>query len=408
MDVFLHIGLAKTGTTALQRVLHERRDRLQEHGVRLGGGSIGAQMRAAYDVLGRRLPGPNPPDVAGSFRRLVEDLDASTAPRAIVSQEILALARPRQVRRVLSALSAHDVYVVVTVRDLGRAVCSAWQQEIFEGRSSTFADYVAAIREPVSASPGAAAGFWLRQDVVRVLRPWQRMLGSDHVIVVTVPPPGSSAQLLYDRFADVLHVPGSVLRTEPARRNPSLGAAEVEVLRRLNTELAGRRGAGRAQLLKPGIREKLADPGGRPIRLPDSERTWVTHRAATMVEHVRTAGYRVVGDLTDLTPFIAPPEAHRSDDFTSSELLAATERTLSVLAVECSALSRRAARLQSRIADPSPAGGRGLYHVRSVGFRTRRWALEQADRNRLVGWATRMYVRHGSSHRETDSSSGGS
>ena len=55
-DVFLHVGLYKTGTTTIQGALTGTADQLAAAGVLFPGGHR-AQRLAAYDLLGQRVGG---------------------------------------------------------------------------------------------------------------------------------------------------------------------------------------------------------------------------------------------------------------------------------------------------------------------------------------------------------------
>ena len=53
--VYVHIGLGKTGTTTIQRALHECREPLLSHGIDVAGQSRRDTRRAVYDLMGRRI-----------------------------------------------------------------------------------------------------------------------------------------------------------------------------------------------------------------------------------------------------------------------------------------------------------------------------------------------------------------
>src|SRR5687768_12499027 len=97
-DVFLHVGLPKTGTTTLQAALDHHVNDLANAGVLYPGGRHEVQRLAAFDLLGQRLEGDERP-VAGAFGRLIEEMAAYDGRSIIVTEEILGMARPRQARR---------------------------------------------------------------------------------------------------------------------------------------------------------------------------------------------------------------------------------------------------------------------------------------------------------------------
>lgn len=394
--VCTHIGLAKTGTTSLQYALQEHASSLAGHGVLFPGGTHARQTAAVYDLMGRRLKGEDLPNVPGAFGRLVTEIDAWAGRQAVLSQEILALARPKQVRHLVEALRAHRVVVVVTVRDLARAICSAWQQEIFQGQTFTLAEYLSAIRGNRDGTASAGLSFWARQDLLQVLSRWEEWVPSENIRVVTVPPAGQPHHLLFDRFAEVLGLPLGTLYTERHGRNPSLGAAELEALRRMNATIAAVDGRlQHHQLLRPGVRERLGGGDSRPLMLPAEELTWVTEHAERLVDQLKERGYPVVGDLDELLPTKPTVDGRRPDDVTEPELLAATAHMLQVIVQEYGGVWRRYQRLQRQIRGDQPPGlaNQLANSSRSLGFRLRQTTLNCAEHNRLVGWAAHAYQR---------------
>src|SRR3712207_5529162 len=99
-DAYFHVGLAKTGTTSIQEALDGSRERLAACGITVPGRSHEDHRLAAFDLLGQRIKGEGAPVVAGALDRLVGEIDSCEARAVIVSEEELAIARPRQVRRL--------------------------------------------------------------------------------------------------------------------------------------------------------------------------------------------------------------------------------------------------------------------------------------------------------------------
>ena len=237
-DVVLHIGLPKTGTTTIQAALADRAGALAAQRVLYPGGRH-AQRMAAFDLLGQRVPGDDAV-VAGAFDRLVAEVTAYAGARVVISEEELGLCRPRHVQRVVRALDGHRVFVVVGVRDLGRTLVSAWQQSVVMGATTTWTDFVSAVRDPASGSARTGAGFAARHDVLRTLDAWGTHVPADRIRLVTVPPRGTPSGVLLERFARAADLAPDVFADESPVRNESLGAAEIEMIRRLNEQAGGR------------------------------------------------------------------------------------------------------------------------------------------------------------------------
>ena len=393
--VFLHVGLAKTGTTSVQAALEQSQERYAGHGLCLPGGRHRTHRRAAYDLVGRRIEGDEDP-LAGSFRRLVEAVDACTAPRAVVSEELLALARPRHVQRLGRALGHHELELVVGVRDLGRTLLSSWQQEVVNAQTFGWRSFADAVRDPEQGSVRAGVAFWLRHDVLRVLDTWEQLVPRARVHLVTVPPAGAPGQLLLDRFASVVGVPAGVLRLDDPLRNTSLGAVELEVVRRLNTRLGGLPRRQYLAVVQRGMRPGLERPGSRRLTLPPEDLGWVAERGAEVVEQLQARGYQVHGDLADLRTSAAlttGADARRIDDVTDEELLAASEDALAALAQEHGALFGRHRRVVGPVDAEATARERAASSLRALGFRARLAGLERADRTPVLAWAARTALR---------------
>ena len=233
-DAHLHVGLYKTGTSTIQAALDSRVEALAAAGVLYPGGEHRAHRLAAYDLLGQRVRGDDAV-TAGAFQRLVEEAASHPGSDVLVSDEELGLARPRHARRVVRSLSPRRVHVIVGVRDMARTVVSAWQQNVMTGSTTTWHDFITAVRDPEAATEPDATAFWLRHDLLRVLDTWSTAIPPERIRVVTMPPRGVGAHCLLDRFAEAAGLPPEVWgNQEVAPHNVSLGAAEVELVRRLN------------------------------------------------------------------------------------------------------------------------------------------------------------------------------
>ena len=410
-DVFLHVGLPKTGTTTVQAVLEQRSAALAEAGVLFPGGRHHAQRLAAYDLLGQRVRGDDSLAVAGAVARLVAEVDAHRGPSVVVSEEELGLARPRHVRRVVRSLPGHRVVVVVTVRDLARTLVSAWQQSVVMGGTVGWRDYVDAARDPAQGPAGLS--FWVRHDLLRVLDAWGSELPVEQVRLVTVPPgadvaapaaPGvagaGGGDTLLDRFAAATDLPAGVLGNATAWRNVSLGAAELEVLRRLNEQLVGPLNTNQHRhVVEQGIRPGLESTRSRPPQLTADDLAWVRGRSADLVAELERRGHPVVGDLADLLPAAAPPTSVPPDGTSERELLAAAEAGLSSLALAHGRLFTRYNRAFRREEGRLPTTGELLgSSARAAVFRLQKQGLA-ATGHPLVNWAARTWLRRTSGTR---------
>lgn len=364
--VFLHVGTAKSGTSFLQDLWWQHRDDLRERGLLLPGdgrrdhfaaAAVVKGMTAVVETLGDRE--------RDAWRRLVEETRAWSGD-ALVTNEHFSDSPPDAAAAALADLAgaADEVHVVVTARDLGRVLPSAWQQRVKMGARQPYRRFLATVRRGEGDQK-----FWRYQDVPAILGLWSAGLPAARVHLVVVPPAGAPRDELWVRTASVLDLDVTGLDTEARRPNDSLGLVEAELLRRINERVPRPR---RTPALTRHVKgtfvpAALAGSAERePFVLPARHHAWATERCAATVADLRVRPYDVAGDLDELLP--AAVRAGRTpDDATADELLAAARVVLSRLglpdaATLDAALAAIADDLQARC---SPAPPRAVPQPRS-------------------------------------------
>lgn len=325
--LYLHVGTRKTGTSFLQRVVYTSPDSVRDQGLGLPLSGRPAHLRLLQSVgaLGDdTLPEK---ESAAVQRRLRRNLAAMDHDRALVTHEDLAAAGPEPIARLLALLEDVEVHVVITARDLSRQIPSEWQQCVKSRLQVPYEEYVDAV---VDRRGPDAALFWARQDISDVAARWGSALPPEQVHVVTVPPSGSPPDLLADRFWTVMGVPPTALSTGGGV-NPSLGAEQAELLRRINAVLGDRLSSVREEyrpVVKTLVRRVLTAQQGHPLRLPTSLVPWCQDVSAGIVAQLQAGGYRVVGDLADLMPAPAAPDAPSPVPVGDAEVAAAAVEAL--------------------------------------------------------------------------------
>ncbi|MUN42027.1 hypothetical protein [Actinomadura litoris] len=313
--VYLHVGAAKSGTTYLQNVLWHNRERLRGDGLLYPGGDSASHVRAAFDLRETFFGGAADLSVRGAWPALVEEARAWHGD-VILSQELFAPATQEEVARALADLGFLDVHVVFTARDLARQIPAHWQEDVKNRFTTSFPDFVAALRHRNWQGIDSARLFWGLQDPVAVLERWGASLPPDRVHVVTLPRPGAPRDLLWRRFcAAVGLVPDGYDLAVPYT-NPSLGLAETEFLRLLNGALDDGLGwPAYNDVVKHYLAQDVltARPDPVRIRLPAGDLPWATERAIETAEGLRAAGYHVVGDLYELVPVEGAAEAESAE-----------------------------------------------------------------------------------------------
>ena len=307
----LHVGLPKTGTSFLQGVLRGNTEVLRRHGVQLpdGGKAQSQQLFLAVLYLTERSESWGRSADAG--RRAWERIAADVRHRGgttVISSETLCLATDAQIQRILVDLEGVEVDVVVTVRDPARQVPAEYQEGVKHGRRMSFPRFLETVLSEDDARGSRHRStrrrFWNAQDPVAVLDRWAAQVGPEHCHVVTCPPPGAEPMLLWSRMAHVLRIDGVEVEMPPKEVNTSLGAVQIEVLRRLNRRV-NRQGNERAygdvvKRLYAGT--ILRGQAGEKLRLPAAHADRVRALASGWVDQLTERGYAVSGDLTDLVP----------------------------------------------------------------------------------------------------------
>jgi hypothetical protein len=397
-DVFLHVGLAKTGTTTIQAALEASAPRLAAEGIQFPGGSHRAQRLAAYDLLGQRVRGEQRGEAAGALRRLLAEVSAHDGPSVVVSEEELSLARPREVRRLVRGLAGPRVFVVVGVRDVARPVVSARQQTVGNGGTVPWQDFIASVRGEDGAPPSEGISVWWRHDVGRVIDTWSSVVPLERIRLVTVPPPGAGPDLLLERFGRAADLPDGWYGALPLTRNASLGAAELEVVRRLNESVTGRLNTTQHRfVVEAGIRTRLVGASGRSLQLPAEHWAWARAQGERAVADLERRGLTVHGDLADLLPGGPGARCAPLDEVGEDELLAATQAALVSLALDHGRLFRRYRRAFAEAEGRLPGVADVVAsQARAGSFHLRKWALHRADRNALAARAARAYLERSS------------
>ncbi len=304
-QVFLHVGAMKSGTSFVQATLDANRAALAEQGVLFPGRRWRDQVRGVIDVLDQKRDGKKPKKVVGAWQRITDEV-AAWPGSAVISMEFLGPTPPPRIQSLLDTLAPAEVHAVLTVRDLGRNIPAMWQEEIQNGATWSWPDYLELVRS--GSGRGRAKGkgrrFWRHMDTPDIARRWVDAVGRDRFAVVTVPHPGAPPGLLWERFCSVVGIdPDSC--TPATRSNPSLGAASTLVVRALNIALE-KEGALPNASYNRFVKHRLAKQGLSQRKSEEPtigfDERWVRRAAQRMIDDFESLGARVVGDLEELRP----------------------------------------------------------------------------------------------------------
>lgn len=330
--LYIHIGLQKTGTSYLQSIFWQNVEELAAQGLDMVPGSKRATFHLMLRARDRYRAEVDPPAVAGALDRLAQQLADAPGPRALITEESFAPAPVDQIERFLAACGDdREIHLVLTLRDLGRQIPSAWQQLVQSGSKVSWEQYL----DDMRATEGKSLNkYWRSTDLPAILDRWSSFVPAERIHLVTVPAPGGDPEVLLHRFCEVLGIDWSRLDREVARSNRGIGMVQAELLRRVNT-LLGPDDVRRDIYGDIGKRwfavRVLGPQNGAKIRIPAAYAGWVRDLSSRYAAAIRAGGYPVTGDLADLDPV---PSAFTDEVFEVTEaevLTAATEALAAIL-----------------------------------------------------------------------------
>ena len=337
----LHIGPHKTGSTAIQVSLHERRQQLLDHGVVYAGhGRRDRRAGWALGLAGLPLGTERPP--VKHWRQLVGQVqEAGPEVRVCVSNEDFARADDATARTIAEELGGGAAHVVAVARRLDRFLPSQWQERVKAGETRSYEDWLHVV---LGDDPRAwdHRNVWNSHDTTALVRRWSAAVGPQNVTVLVSD--DSDRRLLPDVFEQLLGLPAGFLELFPDQSNRSLTYEEAEFLRAVNSGFADR-GLDRAStrpLTKRGAVAELtrrpALPGGtRGPGLPAWARDRVAEISRERVAGLASAGVRVVGDpeallVPDGPPVVVPERPSVAADVAAAALVATVAEALSAAA----------------------------------------------------------------------------
>lgn len=309
--VLLHVGVHKTGTTAIQAALADARPELREEKV-LYPGKRAAQHRAALAVT-QRTWGWKERGGAAYDRKLFDSLAkevGSHSSRVAISSEFFCEADRKTAAQITAALGGDRVHVVITLRNLGRLLPSSWQQYLKYGLTARYEPWLQNVFDDRKGS--MTPSFWRRNAHADVISRWKEAVGPENVSVLIVD--GVDRSSMFRTFAQLLGVDPEILVSRMnLTANRSMTVAEAEMLRQLNkrvkTDLTWdeyvkyvRRGV--ALGMVEGREPSAEEPR---LHTPDWALDEAATRGAESVNEIRDLNVRVLGDLDALAERVDSP-----------------------------------------------------------------------------------------------------
>lgn len=319
--LFLHVGAPKTGTSYIESIIWSQKDRLEADGILLPGNNRKAHDALMGDVRGGMWAHKDSP---WTWDRLVEVANRHEGD-VLVSKEMLSAASDRQAEKAVEPFRSTEVHLIVTARDLATSIPSWWQQSVRARISTPFGQYIQNLRD------NPRDGFWLYQDPVSIMRRWAPNFPRDQVHLIAMPRGPGDPAALWRLFASVIGVDPDDYELPSKPANHSVGAIEIELLRRVNVAL-GDRLPTRMPYIK-GVNDVLTRPilfdkTAAPLKfgVPDEHTEWLLQRGNEIVEQLRSYPCEIVGELENLTPVLTPDRVS-PDDITDTQLAERTPKS---------------------------------------------------------------------------------
>jgi hypothetical protein len=354
--VFFHVGAPKTGTTYLQHVLLQNKEKLAAAGVLYPYDDHGQSFRSMQDFRGAGWGTQRASTFKGEWKAVADRAVAWNGHTVIISNELLGGASAERIAAGLSSVEPADIHVIFSARDFARQLVSDWQEHIKHKHEVTLEKFVDDLIElGLDAPKPFGELFWGMHDAAYVLRRWAVAVPTQNIHVVTLPQPGAPKDTLWRRFCEATGLEASDYDAVTERANPSMGVAETELVRRMNASVQGMP----AENYDPLVRIQLAEHilGGQPPRLmlPTGRMDWVMERSRKLIDELKNAGYPVVGDLEELMPQPADHEGYVSPTaLTEAELGPAAVRAATGLLQLAGRQRRHVTELQNLVDGVAP------------------------------------------------------
>lgn len=284
----------KSGTTFLQGRLNANREELGKQGVLFPGPTWNRHVQGVKDLMGSKRRKP------GAWASLRDEINQHRG-IAVVSMEYLAPMRPARIETLPGEFPDRELRIVLTVRDLGRSVPAMWQEGLKNRQTWTWAEYLHGIEH----DGDAGRRFWRQQDAAKIARRWAGQVGTEHVTVITIPPPGSDPEILWDRFCQVAGISPATWQDAP-RSNESLGAASTLVMRRLNEQTADLGVAAYKQRVKALAKHQLGRRKREEDAIGFTVPGWLREESRRIARQLESSGVEIVGSLDELEPRDVP------------------------------------------------------------------------------------------------------
>lgn len=315
----VHIGMPKSGSTAIQEAAQAARTDLLDHGAIYPGKDINHIKAAAWLTSTPLHYLPDPQPLERWWDAVKDEIDAAADKRVLFSYEAICWTDIAGARRTVEGMDG-PTHGLLVLRNLGSFAPSVWQQNIKSGRTHSYHGFLKGVFD--SPDPAAALSPGLHQDDGYDLPGrWAEALGRENLTVVVLEK--SHPDRLLATIEQMLGLPDRLLTDVPvggAGANRGLSTTEAALIVHLNRRLLNEWKSARPdhrRLVFNGavsrlVQGRVPGPGEQRIGTP----RWALEAAAEvgeqLAESVRASGVRVIGDLDELSRVGTPVEEEPS------------------------------------------------------------------------------------------------
>jgi hypothetical protein len=311
-QILLHIGVHKTGTTAIQDALAHARPELSQWNVQYPG-TAQAHRTVASSAMNRRLgwqvggaPAPDPA-VWENFVQSAQSFSGIT----VCSSEFFAESDADTAGQIIERIGKENVHVVITLRNLGKILPSAWQQILKSGYEFGYVHWLTNVLGGTDLEPKSQV-FWTRHRHDEVVTRWAKIVGPKKVTVVVVD--DSNRDSIFRDFENLLGIaPQALSSHQGINLNRSMTLAEADLLRRVNEHVGGGKGWKPYSndvhdgLIKAMVEGRVPDAHEPKIQTPQWALDIAARYAATYVAAIKASGVNVMGDVELLGAHLKGP-----------------------------------------------------------------------------------------------------
>lgn len=310
----VHVGLPKSGSTALQKVAHHLRPELRKRGVVYPGTEVNHIKAAAWltDEPVYYLPDPAPR--RWWWETVRKELAQAPEARGLVSYEAICWTDLAGAQRVAEAMG-RERHAVLVLRNIGDFAPSVWQQNLKSGNRRSLHEFLRdGLRDPRDMTLSRA---FHRTDGRDLVSRWAEAFGPENLTVVVLD--RRRPDRLFSTFEGLLALDEGMLSAAQVPgdgSNRGLSAAEAALILRLNRTILDeweRSKTHHRRLLFGGAIPRLVatrrpGPDEGRIGIPSWAVGVCQEAGHQLAESVRASGVRLVGDLAELERAVTPVE----------------------------------------------------------------------------------------------------